>query len=211
MVEKGYPLIAEDIFSIKRWYKIAFPKDAKPFMVDTTVQEPDWENVKQQENGIHVRWCSSPYLVYLPLSQANQNSSASLTSIKYVARKNVELRLKSKLPCNIPMDVEKLHSQFLSKLYTVIGQAYGSPVLSRYLNTKGDSYSRNGYTINTGVSSFVYWVPRPEDIYFDEVILPPPGDPVLVVKWLDQHFFISAWDTNNDDDNLKTILEEFVI
>lgn len=211
LVNQGTALISEEIFTLKRWYKVAFPKDQKPYIVEDSMVEPDWTQVKQMEDKVSVRWCSSPYLVNI--STRNYGTDvATVTRLHYVNRRNSELVIKSKLPCAMPVNIENLHHKFLSHLYQACAIIHSSSVITKYLDYSGDAYySSSGYRPKTSVSSNIYWAPRLEDLYTEEVILPPPGDPVLVVTWGDCKFFIGAWETNTDEDNLKSILDEFVI
>jgi hypothetical protein len=210
LVNAGTPLIPEDVFSLKRWFKVAFPKDQIPYIVEDSMMEPDWETVKQQEDKISVRWVQAPYLVNIGARHSSSNV-ATIARLSYVGRRNSELHLKSKLPCAMPVNIEVLHHKFLSRFYEACAAAYASVTIAKYLNFTGDDYYSNGYKLKASVGSFIYWAPKLENIYTEEVIIPPPGDPILVLTWEGCKFFVGAWETNTDEDNLKSILDEFVI
>lgn len=210
VVSNETPLIPNDIFNIKRYYKVAFPKDERPKILEATLVEPDWSTVKQQEDKVQIRWCSGSYLVSIS-TRSSYDPTATLARLPYVGKRNSELHLKSALPCKLPVDIEQLHCQFLSRLYGSISKAYTSQVINRYLDHKGDRYSSSGYCLAFDINSNICWAPKLEHIYTEEKIIPPPGDPILYVTWQNCRFFIGAWETNNDDANLQTILKEFVI
>lgn len=210
LVSSGYPLISQDVFELTRWYKVAFPKDELPYIAEVSMREPDWETVKTQEDKIQMRWVSGKYLVSKGIRNG-YGKSAELARLKYVGKRTSDLILKSDLPCEMPLDIEQLYAKFLSQLHEAASKCYSSPIISKYLNIDGDRWSASGYNITTNISANIYWAPRHEDIYTLEQIIPPPGDPVLVVNWRDCNFFIGAWEINTDDDNLKFILDEFVI
>lgn len=209
LVNQGFPLIQEEAFNLKRWFKVAFPKDEDAYVLEDSMVEPDWTKVKKQEDGVQVRWGSGNYLVSVS-AESKGSKSAEIGSLRYVGRRNTDLKLKANLPCGLPLEIEALQNKFMSELHLVAHKGYSSSTIAKYLTTARYSYYSETSIISE-VKPLIYWAPKLEDIYTFEQIIPPPGDPVLVVEWKNQKFFIGNWDTNRDEDNLNTIISEFVV
>lgn len=61
------------------------------------------------------------------------------------------------------------------------------PTLAQYLYREGD-WSKVAF--NAGVG----WVPRLQDIYFDQLPDVTPGDPILYLEFRGQRFLVDAWE-----------------
>jgi hypothetical protein len=199
---KEYPLIANSVFEITRWYKVEFPKDSRPFVSEDSFIEPEKKSTRSKDTEI--RWARGKYLVQVSKNQ----KSAELVRLTYARLRNTMAVLRSLLPVNVPSDVEKLEFLFTGKLLRLVADLCDSKICNRYLNT--NSYHGTLSLLNR-VNSYVVWAPKIENIYIDEVVLPPPGDPALVVQWQNFRWLISTWDTNNDDSKLQSIISEFLI
>lgn len=96
-------------------------------------------------------------------------------------------------------EIRKMGDRGLALAHKALSELYSIPEASGILHESSD-------LIRQDLS--IHWIPDLEHIYVKEEVVPPPTDPVLVMKIAGARFLIGAWD-EPEKSRLTTLLNEF--
>jgi hypothetical protein len=195
-ISQTFPILDPNIFKLKRWVKLRFEGDDCAIECDQ-MEAPAKPNA-MKENGLSIRWVKCDLIAKIVRSSYSSNNIANIGRVKWPSKRYTEAVVRAHVPAKLPKNIRNKGYELLALAYEAYSLAYKNVLSASVL--QAERFSRPDVS--------VIWIPRTEDLYVEQEIVPPPSDPALIIQFLDQQYVAGTWDLE-EEQPFKHLIEEF--